>query len=302
MNRVATFQLNSVMTAGMQRTQKSLADAQLQFSTGKVAQSYSGVGSEAIRALSARTMLVREEGYLSAASAVTTTLEFYDAYLSSAETNMVELRERVLSAVGQDNATELGGVVETAFRDFRVLVNARENGRALFGGGQAGENPLIPETLADTIGLDPAAAFRNDGVRNSARLADGVDVEYTTSASEFGGHFVEAFGKLAALMPLDGPITTAQRSALLDVVNSLDEGLADVRSVNAENGRRLAYTETLTVRAEDRSMMLTKVIGDVEDADLGQVAVDLTQHQAMLAGSYSIFSKLSGLSLTNYLR
>jgi flagellar hook-associated protein 3 FlgL len=56
------------------------------------------------------------------------------------------------------------------------------------------------------------------------------------------------------------------------------------------------------VRAGDRSTLLQGIIQDNEDADLGQVAIDLAQQKTMLQASYSVFAQLSGLSLSSYLR
>ena len=48
--------------------------------------------------------------------------------------------------------------------------------------------------------------------------------------------------------------------------------------------------------------MLSSVIEGNEDADLGQVAIDLAQQKTVLEASYSVFGQLSRLSLVSYLR
>ncbi len=62
-----------------------------------------------------------------------------------------------------------------------------------------------------------------------------------------------------------------------------------------------AKVETLSTRADDRVTLLTNVIGSVEDADLGQVAIDISQRQTILQASYSVFSQLNSMSLVNFL-
>ena len=73
-------------------------------------------------------------------------------------------------------------------------------------------------------------------------------------------------------------------------------------SVNAENGRRLAQTDTLVDRANERALVLKDVISRNEDADLAQVAMDLALHKTTLEASYSVFTQINDLSLLNYLR
>jgi flagellar hook-associated protein 3 FlgL len=48
--------------------------------------------------------------------------------------------------------------------------------------------------------------------------------------------------------------------------------------------------------------LLTGVIGSVEDADLGQVAIDISQRQTILQASYSVFAQLNSMSLANFLK
>lgn len=302
MNRVATFQFNNVMAGGMQRTQQKLAAAQMQFSTGKKSPEYSGLGSDAVRALSARSLLVRQQAYTDSAGAVTTTLQLYDAHMSTIEDSANGLRKQIMDALGLDNGTDLFAQTEAAFKDFRTAVNYTDNGKPLFGGGQVDGDPFVLTNLSDTIGFNPADAFVNDQVRNSARLGEGVDVSFGIVASDFGGPFVSAFGTLAALGPMDGALTDTQRAALKTALGQLDEGLSKTRAVSGENGRKLAHVETLNTRAEDQIMLLETVVGKVEDADLGKISIDITHYKTMLEASYSVFSTLSGLSLTNYMR
>lgn len=85
-------------------------------------------------------------------------------------------------------------------------------------------------------------------------------------------------------------------------LGQIDAALPQVRSINAENGRKQAQAETLAVRGEERSDLLTTLISDAEDADYGEIAMQLTQQQTVLKASYSVFTQLSELSLTQYLR
>ena len=89
---------------------------------------------------------------------------------------------------------------------------------------------------------------------------------------------------------------------LKTALGQIDTALSGVREINAGNGRRQAQVETLATRAEERALILRDVISRNEDADLGQVAIDLAQQKAMLQASYSVFAQLSELSLVNFLR
>jgi len=122
------------------------------------------------------------------------------------------------------------------------------------------------------------------------------------TASDIGSKLYTAFQTLAAAGTIGDPPTPAQRASLAQAAGEIDAGLSSLRAVNAENGRKQAQSETLATRAAARSTLFSEIIVRNEDADLGQVAIDLAQQKTMLQASYSVFAQISGLSLSNYLR
>jgi flagellar hook-associated protein 3 FlgL len=302
MNRVSTSQLQGTMMSSLQRSQANLALGQYQLGSGKKAPNYSQLGTDAVRALSANAMLSRQQSYSDATKQTSTTLNLYDAHLSTIETTMTDLRTQIMSAIGVDNGTDIAANTAIAFDDFKVSINAQIGGKSLFAGSRTDTNPLAISDLADTVGIDPADAFANDQTRGTARVGEGLNLQYGIVASDFAGDFIKAFGTLADLGPINGELTDDQKDALRQVVDQIDSGLSQLNAVNGENGRKLAYLDKLTTRADDRALMMQKVVGETEDADLGQVAIDLTQYQATLEASYSVFARLSSLSLVNYMQ
>lgn len=302
MNRVATIPLQRTMSGAIQRSQQGLAISQLQLNNGKRAQDYAGLGTDTVRTLSARTMLAQQDSHKAVADRVSTTLDLYAAHLNQVDDSVAKLRVQIYDAIGSGDSPGLQEAIEAAFTDYRNALNASEGGRPLFAGAQTDQLPLKPQTLNDTIGLDPTTAFSNDQVRSSGRVGDGIDVEYGIVASDLGTNFLTGFRTLAEAGPFGEKLTDAQMTALKQAVGEMESALVDVRSVNGEVGRKQNQVETLGNRAEERSILLEEVIGKVENADMGQVAIDIAQRKSILEASYSVFAQLSGLSLSNFLR
>lgn len=302
MTRVATIPLQRTMAGAIQRSQQMLAVTQTRLATGKKAEDLAALGTETVRNLSAHTLVAQQDAHAKVAKRLDTTLAMYDANISSIESLGAGLHQQILTTIGTGEGAGLQDAIEAAFAQFRSALNAGEGSTPLFGGAQTDSPPFKPETLADTIGLDPAGAFGNDQVRASARVADGLDVEYGLLASELGTDMLAAFRALAEAGPITDKPDATQMDALRAVLGTLDVANKAVGAVNAGNGRRQAQVETLTTRAEERALLLRDVISRNEDADLGQVAIDLAQQKTMLEASYSVFSQLSGLSLLNFLR
>lgn len=302
MNRVATGPVTHTMLSGMQRVQQKLADSLTQQSTQKKANDYGALGIDTSRLLSARSMLARQEAQKSVGSHVQTTLEFYNTSLTGLDTGIEKLRKALLEVVGTGNGSGIQAMIEDTFKDLRGALNTAVAGQPIFAGSQTDNDPFTPAKLADLVGLDPADAFTNDQVKTSAQLADGVNMEFGIVASDVGLKLVQAFKTLAEAGEFGESPTDAQIAAVRDAMGQLEGGLHDVRSISANNGRKQNQVDTLVERGGDRQVMLKKVIGDAEDADLVQVQIDIVASQTILTASYSVFSRLSEMSLANYLR
>lgn len=302
MARVATIPLQRTLSDAIQRSQEKLAITQAQLSTGKKATTFADLGTETVRNLSAHSMLTRQEAQATVAKRVGTSLSLYQGSLEAIDTAASGLRVDLMDAIGTGRADGLQAAIQSAFDQYRTSLNLSEGGAPLFGGSQSAGDPFTPSTLADVAATDATAAFQDDEVRATARVSDGVDLSYGISASSAGKDLYEAFRTLAQISPLPEKLDASQIDALKTAMGQLDKGLSSTRSANAENGRKQTQVEGLTKRNEERALLLSGVIESNEDADLGQVAIDLAQQKTVLQASYSVFSQLSELSLVNYLR
>ncbi|MES2022060.1 MAG: flagellin [Pseudomonadota bacterium] len=302
MTRIATVPLQQVMSNAIQRAQAKLATSQQNLATTKKANTFADLGSESVRNLSAHSMLARQSAETTVAKRVQTTLSLYDAQLTGIDTSSENLRQSILTALGNGQTSGLQSTIDGAFEQYRNALNSTEGGVAMFGGSQTDTPPFKPKALSDLVGLPQSDAFANDSVVASARIADGVDVPYGVGASTAGGGLYTAFQSLAQAGPIGAALTPAQKTALTTVVDQLQSGLGSLRAVNAENGRRTTQVESMINSGDQRKTLLTGVIGANEDADLGQVATDISQQKTILEASYSVFSQLAGLSLVQYLK
>lgn len=302
MSRVATIPMQRTLFDAIQRSQQKLSATQVQLSTGKRAQNYGDLGTETVRTLSARSLVARQEAHAAVANRLSTTLAIQDANISGVETAMMSLRNSILDAIGTGQSTGLQEAVEAAFHQFRTGLNGTEGNLPLFAGSQTDRPPFQPQKLTDLVGLAPADAFTNDGVRASARAGDGLDITYGVTASELGTEILAGFKVIAESGPIPEVLSSAQRDMLSAALAEMDKGLDSLRSINAENGRRQTQVETLATRAEERTLLLKDLISRNEDSDLAEVAAELVQRRTVLEASYSVFSELSGLSLVKFLR
>ncbi len=301
MSRVATVPTQRVMAAAVLNAQEKLSISQAQLSTGKKATNFAALGTETVRNLSAHSMLARQDAHSIVAKRLNTTLSLYQGSIEAVQTATDDLRKQILTAFGTGNSAGLQEAIESGFDQFRTSLNASEGGIPLFAGSQTEASPFSVDSFAQVATTPAANAFHDDTVRASARVADNVDVKYGIGASDVGTGIYEAFRTLAQAGTIGDHPTDAQKLTLQQAIAQLDTGLAQLRGVNAENGRRQGQVEDMMARGDERSLLLKGVIQDNEDADLGQVAVDIAQQKTVLEASYSVVAQLSKLSIVNYL-
>jgi len=301
MTRVATIPLQRTMASAISGAQEKLAITQKQLSTGKKATDFASLGTESVRNLSAHSLLEQQKAQANVAKRVGTTMSLYQGHIEGIQTATTALRQQILSAIGTGQSAGLQQAMDSSFSQMRSSLNASEGGTPLFGGSQLDRAPFSVTTLADAATVPVAQAFHDDNILASARVADGLDVTYGVNASSMATGIYDAYRAMAQIGPIGETLTDAQKTALAGVISKLDGGLKQLVAVNADNGRKQNQVEDLTTRGEERSLLLQQVIEDNEDADLGQVAIDLSQQKTVLEASYSVFSQLSSLSLVKYL-
>lgn len=301
-NRVASVPMQRSLFESIAVSQRKLAQVQQQMATGKKAPDFASLGIETMRNLSARTLLARQEAHGAVGVKVGTTLSIMDTHIGGVEEALNKLRDGLLAAVGTGRAEGIQEVAQEAFQRFRSALNSDEAGVHLFGGAQINGPPFAPASLSATAGMATVAAFNNDDILASARVAEGLDITYGVTASTLGSGLFEAFRTLADSGPIADVPNAAQLAAMQTAVGQINDGLKTVRSAHSENGRRQAQVEELTERSAERGLILRRLVSRNEDADMAQVASDLIQRQTMLEASYTVFSRLANLSLVNFMR
>lgn len=303
MSRVATLPTQTALVTALGRSQASVAEANVQLSSFKKVQDYAGLAGSTRRVLSAATLQAQLQAQSDVAKRVGTTLSFYDFSLTDLDSGMADLKKKLLSAIGEGNGNGIDQAIQEAFTGLRTALNATEAGVPLFAGGQTGTLPFVPQTLGDLTKLgSPAAAFANDDTRVSARIEGDTDLSYGITASELGSGLVKAFQTLAGLGSFSKTMTKAQIDGLNTAMAQIDEGVGPLRTISGRNGDLRNHVDTVLARAQDRITLLSEVIGDGVDADLKQVATDLSIRTTILNASYAAFTKLNGMSLVDYLR
>ncbi len=184
----------------------------------------------------------------------------------------------------------LSGIVET----LTGLANGKDvRGQALFGGADGG--PAVTRTADGSFTYASAAP-------SAIAIADGQTVQPGETAArvfQFGDKdALSIIAALAATLTSDTGTAADARGALDDLSAATQQATAIQASIGARGARvdmvAQQAIETRTNREASRSA--------IEDTDVTQAITDLQKTMTILSATQASFSKLSKLSLFDYLR
>lgn len=307
MTRVSSFGQNQALLQGILRNQTELFDAQKQVNTGKKSDEYRGIADQATTLVASKTLFSRTDAYQTIAQDVGRTADVYDLQLGLVLEGARDLRQQMLTAIGNNDATGFNLVMEETFGLVVDSLNSKVGNTYIFGGAAASEAPVFVNTIDDLQALPAASdAFGNDTLKASARISDSVSIEYGQLASETGQALFEVFRDIADYNdgingPLEGEMNPDQVDFLRAKIADLDvaiQGIQQQQLVNGLNQKRLA---DVAEQQEDQKVFLETFIADIEDVDITEAISRLNNSQTALEASYRVVSQTVRLSIVDFI-
>jgi len=302
--RISTQAASQSALMDLMRAQREAFDAREQLSNGRKAPDLKGYGNSAEAIISARSAQVRVDNYVSANTRLGNRLEVQDLAYRELSDSVSELRETLTTSDG----TFLMNKVQESFDRVVIALNTRFNGSHVFAGVRTDAQPMTVSTIGQLQALgDPMDAFDNASRRQSTQIDDNLAVDVNATASEVAGDLMGVFRRLADFNdgpdgPFNGPMTAAQQAFIQTEITNVIAAFEHVNEAMGENGARQAKVEASVRGHAARADYLTRMLADLEDADMAQAATRLTQAQTAVEVSAATFSILNQASLLPFLR
>lgn len=220
-----------------------------------------------------------------------TTLSSVTAQLTRASELAVQANTGTLSADDRKAiGEELAGIVQT----LASLANTKDTrGQRLFGDSGGG--------AAVTQNPDGSYNFASGGV-SAIPIGDGQSVAPSTTASalfSFGGtNTLKVIGDLAATLQSGGDLGTAGSDAIADLQTAANQ----VNTAQASVGARAARVELEQSSQTAASTERESLRSGLEDTDVTAAITELQKTMTTLQATQASFTKLSALSLFDYLK
>lgn len=226
-----------------------------------------------------------------------------DSTLGSVESQLQKAAELAVQAsngtLSVENRRVIGEQLTAIVQDLVGLANTKDvRGQPLFGGA-SGDTAVVQSR-------DGSVAFTDIGEPSAIPVGDGVTVFGTDSAKRVFGNISTAYGasdvfaiisKFAAALASD----TSAGAAAAEAGDSLKTALAQIGSARGSVGARAARLDLETARLTDVATTREADRSSLEDTDTAAAITELQKTMTVLSATQASFSKLSSLSLFNYL-
>jgi flagellar hook-associated protein 3 FlgL len=289
-----------------------------QAATGRVSDTYSGLGAQARTSLDLRPVIAHQSVWQSNIDAAQSRLDVTQTALSSINAIATNFYSQVnnINDVGDSEVTDIAASAKTALQQMGDLLNTKSGNVYIFA-GQDTSNPPVPNTdptvtgpqllasppttapFSSTIGTAVPEVDVGDGQRHKIGILANANGVAVSSAPTSGSYMRDIMTSLATLANLTaGPTAqaTAQsvRSQLSSAISALatDTGaLGEVQSTLTQRQSTLAETSTA----------LSSQVSSVEDVDVAATLTKASSLQTQLQASYQIIAESRQLTLTSFL-
>jgi flagellar hook-associated protein 3 FlgL len=304
--RIASSFIAQRATADFQRAQIELFDVQRQAGSERKAADLKGYQSEASQLVSVRGMMERAHAYATAGEELLTRIDIQDIALGRAAGAASDLKVFLTNAVGLDTGSEVMNQLDLAFFNVLGAMETTYAGKYVFGGVRDDASPLNIASLDDLYNAATVDdIFENAPRRPRVQVDPRTNMEVAPLANDVSREVFASLKRIRAYhtdTEAFGPnLSAAQRDFLVNEIQQLDAVVQGLNNQQSLNGGVYQRAESLILRQAEERDYFEKVVGDIQNADLAEVAARLSQAQLQLEASARVFSALMQSSVLNYI-
>ena len=296
--RIGDAAQNFRLNDNIQNMRSRMSELQMDISTGKSARNYADIASDASVLINSKEQRQISDNFVSQNEQVLDRMTAMEGVLSS----VADLTERFRNVLIQridDSAGDsvpLPAEADAMREQLASLLNTRMDERFIFSGSRTDQQPVVlPATPITTV--DSTLYYQGDEVTLTVRAELDIEVEYGITADE--NAFARLFGTFGRATEAHANDDQAELEASLQQITLAIEEIAEMRGRLGTNAARL---EAITEGQRANVNYLDQTISRIEDTNLPEAITQISNDQANLEATYATISRISQLSLVDFLQ
>jgi flagellar hook-associated protein 3 FlgL len=292
----------------LMQTETQIANLQAQIGSGKVSQTFDGIAPDAQHLVSLVSQDTKVTQYVSNINLATQRLNATENAVTSIQSLATNFQTLLVNALNPSNASNmaLNQSAQSQLNQLASLLNTQFEGQYLFAGSATSTVPVDLNAAGFTVPSTtyPSTADTNYYQGNTTQLAvqadDNFSVAYGVTADQPAfEELIRALHLAATASVVPGSVDTAR---LQEALRMTKLAIGDIANVQAQIGvSQNVLSDTTTTHTQFQSL-LEQHISDIENVDVSKAATNLSSAQFTLQSSFAVISRLSQLSLVNFLK
>ena len=299
-NRIGTRTgFESLMGLNQQTLQRTY-NLQIQISSGLKSQNYSGISDVSGRLVNFEGANARLNQYLDDITVTRNRLSLAETQVDSIRDMANQFRNDLLNALNAEN-DQFQPTAESAkqFMDqMESLLNVKDGDQYIFSGSRSDVAPVNLKAFSTPIDVNTSNTeyYQGDDYEAFSRVGEGRTVTYGTTAND------PTFEKLIRAMRnvFNNPNDNGKLRDSLALVEEVAQ--KDIPAMISGIGVKVAQMDRIQDIHEQNILILTNTISEMKDTNIIDASAKVSQENNILQASFLALSKISSISLANYLR
>ncbi len=299
-NRIGTRTgFESLMGLNQQTLQRTY-NLQIQISSGLKSQNYSGISDVSGRLVNFEGANARLNQYLDDITVTRNRLSLAETQVDSIRDMANQFRNDLLNALNAEN-DQFQPTAEIAkqFMDqMESLLNVKDGDQYIFSGSRSDVAPVNLKAFSTPIDVNTSNTeyYQGDDYEAFSRVGEGRTVTYGTTAND------PTFEKLIRAMRnvFNNPNDNGKLRDSLALVEEVAQ--KDIPAMISGIGVKVAQMDRIQDIHEQNILILTNTISEMKDTNIIDASAKVSQENNILQASFLALSKISSISLANYLR
>jgi flagellar hook-associated protein 3 FlgL len=294
----STIQLYSQTITDFKKLQDSLYSAQSKIGANSKAETFAELGSEVSVVQSFSFSAQRANRYSTSIAEVSRRLDTsYRAVDDIIESAIDFKKSLTLENSPNSNVNDLTSQANTALDLIRGALNSRDGAIYVFAGSKTNEEPVedLKQTSNYVDGKATANYYNGDDFKASVDVSRSLNVEYGVAASD------PAFQNLIASLNLSKEYEKSG-SGLEEAGKLLESAIDDLITLRAKMGNNTKVLEQNANIQSKAETTFKQKLAEVNEPDIVSLTILTNQNQAALTALFQNFSRISNLSLVNFLK
>ena len=287
--------------------QSELAKTQTRLSSGKEVVNPSDAPDKATAIQRLKSVLKKQDSFSNNVEGANNRLVAEETALKGINDVLTRIKELSIQAangtLGPRDKELVAIEVEGLTQDLLSLANTQDvNDNYVFSGSRVQVQPFQKDSLG-------GVAYFGDETRNEVQVSEQRYIRFNRTGTDIFSRVVretdsgEMVGKgfFEALTELVSGIRKSDTEVINQGIDDLDQASFNISVATAQVGSEMASVETQREVNEEIALQLRTVLSNIEDLDYSEAVTQMQKNMLALQATQSSFSKISNLTLFNYL-